>query len=74
MNFFLSKIDILSLNEMTKIYECNNQNQRSLPKTGSWVRLTGGLYEKDLALVEKIVGDDKIYLKLIPRIENTKKV
>lgn len=40
----------------------------------SWIRIKGGLYDKDLAIVEKIISDEKICCKLIPRIDpNPKK-
>jgi len=34
LNFFYNKIDIISLNEMPKIFETHQQSQKSLPKAG----------------------------------------
>jgi hypothetical protein len=53
---------------MPKIYETNN-NSKVLPKPGTWIRIKNGLYDKDLAVVEHIINDDKLYAKLIPRID-----
>ena len=72
LNCFLSKIDILSLNEMPKIYESSMIAQQNMPKSKSWVRIKGGMYDKDLAIIEKVISEDKIYVKLIPRIGTTK--
>lgn len=69
INIFLSKVEILSLNEMPKIYEENDYNQMKMPNSGHWVRVKSGLYDKDLAIVEKAVSDDQVVLKLIPRLE-----
>jgi hypothetical protein len=73
LSLFLTKVEILSLNEMPKIYECNSSAHLSLPKPGSWIRIEGGVYDKDVAIVEKIISDDKVYAKLIPRLEITSK-
>ena len=72
LNFWggsFNKIEILSLNEMTKVYETLKQNQIELPEEKKWVRIKGGLYDKDLAIVEKIISDDKICVKIIPRLD-----
>jgi len=53
MNYFLNKVEILSLNEMPKIYEQNIQNVRMMPKTGEWVRIKTGVYEKDVGIVDQ---------------------
>ena len=67
-NFCLGKIEILSLSEMTKIYETQTQNRQAVPEPRNWVRIKSGMYEKDLGVVEKIVNDEKVWIKLIPRI------
>lgn len=72
LNFWggsINKIEILSLNEMTKVYETLKSNQIEIPEVQKWVRIKGGLYDKDLAVVEKIISDDKICCKIIPRID-----
>jgi hypothetical protein len=69
LNFCFNKIEILSLGEMTKIYETTNIGGKQLPEQGHWVRIKSGLYDKDLGFVEKIISDDKICVKLIPRID-----
>jgi len=43
LNFCYQKIDILPLNEMTKIYE-DQDSQLVRPKQGQWVRIKTGLY------------------------------
>jgi transcription elongation factor SPT5 len=68
LNFCLGRIEILSLNEMTKIYESPSSKQK-LPNEKEWVRIKSGLYDKDLGIVEKIISDDKVWVKLIPRVE-----
>lgn len=40
-----------------------------MPKAKSWTRIKGGIYDKDLAFVEKVLGEDKIWVKLIPRLD-----
>jgi hypothetical protein len=53
---------------MTKIYE-NTDSQLVRPKQGQWVRIKNGVYALDLGIVEKIFADDRIYVKLIPRLD-----
>lgn len=73
LNSCFFKIDMLPLNEMTKVYE-NSDNNLVRPKKGQWVRIKGTLYTEDLGYVDEYIGDDKIYVKLIPRIDpNVKK-
>jgi DNA helicase HerA-like ATPase len=69
LNFCLSKIDVIPLNEMTKIYETQINSGKPLPEPRNWVRIKSGVYDKDLGIVEKIIGDDKMWVKLIPRID-----
>ena len=69
LNVFLNKVEILSLNEMPKIYEANDFNQAKMPKVRDWVRVKSGLYDKDLGIVEKATSDDFIIVKLIPRLD-----
>ena len=69
LNFCLGKIEILSLSEMTKIYEPPSVNRQSVPEPRNWVRIKSGVYEKDLGVVEKIINDEKVWVKLIPRID-----
>lgn len=69
LNFCLGRIEIISLNEMTKIYESQPNGSKSLPESRNWVRIKSGIYDKDLGVVEKIINDDKIWVKLIPRID-----
>jgi hypothetical protein len=57
---------MLTLNEMPKIFEANINN--CLPEPMTWVKIKGGLYDNDIGIIDKIVGDDKIRVKLIPRI------
>ena len=39
------------------------------PKNGQWVRIKNGLYQDDLGYVDKFFNDQKIYVKLVPRID-----
>ena len=57
---------MLSLNEMPKIFETTTNN--CIPEPMTWVKVKGGLYDSDIGIIDKIVGDDKIRIKLIPRI------
>ena len=59
---------MLTLNEMPKIYESNIN--WLLPEPMTWVRIKSGLYDNDIGIIDKIVGDDKIRVKLVPRINN----
>jgi hypothetical protein len=68
LNFCLGKIEMLTLNEMPKIYESKINSQRPEPMT--WVRIKSGLYDGDIGIIDKIIGDDKIRVKLVPRINN----
>jgi hypothetical protein len=34
----------------------------------TWVKIKGGVYDNDIGIIDKIIGDDKIRVKLIPRI------
>lgn len=52
--------------EMPGIYQ-NDKQQINL-EIHQWVRVKQGLYMNDLGLVEAI-QDDKVYLRLIPRID-----
>ena len=67
LNFCLGKIEILSLDEMPKIYD--SYEQKGMPEAGCWVRIKNGLYEKDIGIVERIEREDKVVVKLIPRID-----
>ena len=40
-----------------------------MPEAGYWVRVKNGLYEKDIGIVERIEREDKVVVKLIPRID-----
>lgn len=40
-----------------------------MPEPGRWVRIKNGLYEKDIGIVERIERDDRVCVRLIPRIE-----
>jgi transcription antitermination factor NusG len=67
LHFCYFKIEMVNLNEMTKLYEDQDQNL-SMPEEGQWVRIKEGLYQDDLGQVERIVDKNKIYVKLIPRM------
>ena len=68
LTFCYQKIDILPLNEMTKVYD-NQDSQIARPVEKHWVRIKGGLYKDDLGIVDKYDREDKIYVRLIPRID-----
>ena len=53
---------------MTRVYE-NSAANLIRPEKGSWVRIKGTLYAEDLGFVEENMGDDKIYVQIIPRID-----
>lgn len=40
-----------------------------MPEPGCWVRIKNGLYEKDVGIVERMEREDKVVVKLIPRID-----
>jgi hypothetical protein len=65
--FCYFKIDILPIEEMTKIYE-DNDSKLVRPKKGQWVRIRGGLYQDDLGQVDYIQSDERIFIKLVPRV------
>lgn len=73
LNFCFRTMDILPINEMTKIYEDQDQALKR-PEIGDWVRIKSGLYMDDLGMVDRYNSDDQIYVKLIPRVDfNDKK-
>ena len=39
------------------------------PSEGKFVRIKTGLYQGDLGIVFRIQNDDRIYVKLIPRVD-----
>lgn len=39
------------------------------PNEGQWVRIKNGLYQNDLGIVFKFQNDDRIYVKLVPRVD-----
>lgn len=53
LNFCYQKIDILQEDEMTKIYE-DQQETFVRPNEGQFVRIKTGLYQNDLGVVFKI--------------------
>lgn len=60
---------------MTAIYQNNSGVDRdrvNLTKH-QWVRVNKGLYGGDLALVEGNSNDNKVWLRLIPRVELNEK-
>lgn len=67
LNYCYQKIDQLPLAEMTKIFE--NQIELEKPQTGQWVRIKNGMYQGDLGMVDEIRGDDRYFIKLIPRYD-----
>ena len=65
---YSGKIAMLPPDEMTNIYaSLDKQLQR--PSEGEWVRIKNGLYLGDLGIIDNFQGDEKIYVKLIPRID-----
>jgi len=68
LNFFLNSMELLSLNEMTKLYEDLNAVARVIPEPGSWVRIKQTLYDKDIGIVESS-NNQKALVKLVPRID-----
>ena len=67
LNFFLGKIEMLPLNEMTRLYE--SHKSKSLPAPISWVRIKSGVYDGDIGVCTRILSDDKVEVKLIPRVD-----
>lgn len=70
------KLSIIELGEMTGIYQNKNAAdlQRQTIKVHQWVRIKSGLYAGDLGLVESTAAGNKIWLRVIPRVEmNPKK-
>ncbi|GBM05915.1 Transcription elongation factor SPT5 [Araneus ventricosus] len=63
---------MIAIKEMPDILRVTNQKANLKPK--QWVRLKRGLYKDDLAQVDYInVSNNTVQLKLIPRIDYTKK-
>lgn len=67
LNYCYFKIDIVPLEEMTKIYESQDSTIER-PVHRHWVRIKSGAYKDDLG---QAVYDSqgKFYVKLIPRLE-----
>ena len=69
-------MSLVELSEMTGIYQNTNKADQRFAdiKLHSWVRIKSGLYENDIGLVEGLPNDNKILLRVIPRIDmNPKK-
>ena len=66
------KLSLVELAERTAIYQ-NAQNfgdrDRIHLERHQWVRINKGLYGGDLGLVEGHSRDDKVWIRLIPRVE-----
>lgn len=63
------KVAMISADEMTNIYS-GLEKQLQRPTEGEWVRIKNGLYIGDLGILDHNgAGDDRIYVKLIPRID-----
>lgn len=58
---------MLPLNEMTRIYQ--SHQAKKLPAPCSWVRIKSGMYEGDIGVCTRVLSDDKIEVKLIPRVD-----
>ena len=69
------KVSQVELSEMTGIYQNHNETDQKFSelKVGQWVRIKTGLYGGDLGLVEALTTDNKVWLRVIPRIELTQK-
>ena len=74
-----NKLDLVERAEMTSIYQNTAgaalERQRAQIKKHQWVRIKTGLYFGDLGLVENTAPDNKVWLRVIPRLDmNPKKV
>ena len=67
-----NKLQLVELAEMTAIYQ-NAQGAgdryRIHLERHQWVRINKGLYGGDLGLVESHSRDDKVWIRVIPRVE-----
>jgi len=68
LSFCYQRIDILPLNEMTSIYE-DQDSKLVLPEEKTWVRIKNGLYQDDVGICVRVVSNNKIFVKLIPRLD-----
>lgn len=64
---FQGKIIQVQPEEMPVVYQ-NEKAKATELKKHQWVRIKNGVYINDLGFVE-YVGDDKAYIRLIPRLE-----
>ncbi|RWS12398.1 transcription elongation factor SPT5-like protein, partial [Dinothrombium tinctorium] len=66
------KQTMVAINEMTDILKVTKE--QALIKPGQWVRLKRGIYKDDLAQVDYVdIAQGQVHLKLIPRIDYTRK-
>lgn len=59
---------MLPADEMLNIYNAL-EKQLQRPAEGQWVRIKNGLYIGDLGIIDYVANDEKIYVKMIPRID-----
>jgi len=68
LNFLRGRtVKLIPQDEMPEIYQIDNAKGQRLD-THQWVRVKGGKYQGDLGVVE-VIGENKVLVRLIPRID-----
>jgi hypothetical protein len=61
-------IRMIPINEMTEVMKSCQVQQKKRFQEHQWVRIKGGIYKDDLGLIEKVDGNKKATVRLVPRI------
>ena len=59
---------MIPINEMTEVMKGCQVMHKQRFQEHQWVRIKGGIYKDDLGLIEKVDGNKKATVRLIPRI------
>ena len=54
---------------MVKLYDQDEDHENKLPEAPQWVKVTMGMYKDDVGIVEKVLSNEEIYVRLIPRLD-----
>ena len=69
LHFVFNSYTLLPTEQMTSVYQNDKAKSNSVEKR-QWVRIKqGGAYNMDIALVQYTTIDQKVWVRLIPRIE-----
>ena len=71
LHFILNQYTLLPTDQMTSVYQHDKAKSNDI-KQHQWIRIkAGGVYKDDIGLVEGVI-ENKVWVRLVPRIEITK--